>query len=69
MDSSGDSEAYESQESRVFRLARGASLERRNFDNLRAPKGWQDNLISSMFQIALSGDENTAAVIEKDTHF
>lgn len=69
MDSSGDSEAHESEESRVFRLARGASLEGRNFDNLRSPEGWQDQLISSMFEIAISADENTAAAIEKDIHF
>jgi hypothetical protein len=69
MDSSGDSEAHESEESRVFRLARGACLEGRNFDNLRSPEGWQDHLISSMFEIAISADENTAAAIETDIHF
>ena len=68
MDSSGDSEAHESEESRVFRLATGASLERRNFDNLRTPEGWQDHLISRMFEIAICADENTAAAIVKDIH-
>ena len=62
---SGESEANEAEESRVFRIARGVNLQSRNFENLRAPEGWQDNLISTMFRMAISEDENTAAAIGK----
>lgn len=69
MDSSGDSEANDSessQEKKLFRIAKDADLRSRNYDNLRTPDGWQDHLICEMFKMAVSEVENTAAAIGKE---
>ena len=71
MDSSGDSESNDSasQEKKCFRIAKDADMGSRNYDNLRTPEGWQDHLISEMFNLAVSELDNTAAAIGKGKTF